>query len=76
MSFNENGFEIVLNSGFEQFPKKKEFLFQQHKGKTACDTTFYNIGADEAMHIMRRCIPSSDNHLILHAALVRSTSSD
>jgi hypothetical protein len=67
-SIKEN-FEMALQAGMKYFPERFGFLFHKVEGTTACKRAFEKIGADAAMNIIRRCIPPSDNHLILHHAL-------
>eukprot|EP01083_Nonionella_stella_P116631 346682_1 len=67
---------MALKAGMRYYPERLGFLFlkegacQRLKGGiTACKQAFDVIGIDEAMKIIRRCIPPSDNHPILHHAI-------
>ena len=62
-------FEMVLLAGMAYFPERFGFLFHKVGGTTACKKAFDEIETNTAMNIIRRCIPPSDNHLILHHAL-------
>uniref|UniRef100_A0A7S3QI76 Uncharacterized protein n=1 Tax=Chaetoceros debilis TaxID=122233 RepID=A0A7S3QI76_9STRA len=65
----KENFEMALQAGMAYFPERFGFLFHKVGGTTACKKSFDEIEVDTAMNIIRRCIPPSDNHLILHHAL-------
>ena len=64
----EEIFEMALKAGMKHFPERLGFLFHKLAGITACKRSFDKLGVDSAMNIIRRCIPPSDSHLILHHA--------
>jgi len=64
----EETFEMILKAGMRHFPERLGFLFRTYKGKTACETAFYELGAEIAIRIICRCIPPGENHPILHMA--------
>lgn len=60
-------FELVLKVGMKHSPNQHlGFLFQKHRGKTACEVAFDKFGAEEAMFAIRNCISPWDNKPILH----------
>lgn len=65
----EERFEMALKAGMTHYPERLGFLFRKDEGNTACKTAFDKIGVDKTMAIIKRCIPPSDNHPILHHAL-------
>ena len=62
----EKRFEMALKAGMKYYPERLGFLFCKDEGMTACKQAFDKIGVDISMNIIRRCIPPSDNHPILH----------
>ena len=56
---------MALKAGMKYYPEWLGFLFYKKNGVT-CKQAFDEIGVDTTMNIIRRCIPLSDNHPILH----------
>eukprot|EP01083_Nonionella_stella_P091046 254467_1 len=68
-STKKDWFGMALKAGMKHFPERLGLLFRKHEGNSVCKMAFEEFGVDEAMTIIRRCIPPSDNHPILHHAL-------
>eukprot|EP01083_Nonionella_stella_P275714 936583_1 len=67
--YEEEKFEMVLKAGMEYFPERLGFLFRKYRGKTACETAFDNLGVNEAMKIICKCIPPIEDHSLIHRAI-------
>jgi len=65
----EEAFEMALKAGMKYFPERLGFLFCKEEGMSACKEAFDEIGVDKAMKIIRKCIPPSYDHPILHHAI-------
>lgn len=59
-------FGLMLKTNMKLFPEEFGFLFAKHQDVTTCEVAFDRFGTDEAMAIIRKCIPPSENHPILH----------
>jgi len=62
-------FAMALKAGIKHFPDDLGFLFEKDDdddGKTICQLAFEKLGKDEALRVIRECIPVSANYPILH----------
>ena len=62
-------FAMALKAGMKHFPDDLGFLFEKEDdddGKTMCQLAFEKIGKDEALRVIRECIPVSADYPILH----------
>jgi len=68
-NFNIDCFAMALKAGMKHFPDDLGFLFEKEDdddGKTICQLAFEKIGKDEALRVIRECIPVSADYPILH----------
>lgn len=66
--FRKHGRLDQLDHGQEHVHEDEHEQDDDDSPKTACEVAFDSFGADEAMAIIKRCIPPSANHPILHRA--------
>jgi len=62
-------FEMALKAGMKHFPEYLGFLFWKVQGTTVIKNAFDKIAVSTVMNIIRKCIPPTGNHLILHHAV-------
>ena len=69
----KHAFEMILRAGMKHFPDEMGFLFRNYIGATAFEHLNFMVkvgatpaGLNETMSIIKRCIPPSENHPILH----------